>query len=250
MVGVKAMEALGQNSLVGAELFNFVPTTTQDQVNSIISLSLPQLASLVVGKEGEVAIRQPTSRSRTTMRSALEGVLALENILSLRTAAAPSTAGFNARAWAKWSTLFLTHDWVSVVAAFEQTRLLCELERSWDWSRDIAEAHGLLKMLDFPSPLKQETQRHDFSRAFRQESQASHLSVYKRKLSKEGFDALLQKCTPISACAKFQTGMCQERGDHGRPDAPRKHICWKCQSTAHGGESCPKGEQPSKKAKS
>lgn len=222
MVGEKAMVALGSNRFFGSELGRFVPVHHADQVAAWVSNSIPQATVLAV-EEGRVVPRQPNSSRSKQPSTVVEAILALENLLSLRNVAAPSTTADNARAWVRWSQRFLKYKWESVVSAFEHTRFLCELENSWDWNKEFPEAREMLRQP---------------SREAVTVPGAPRSRERKQELDKDAFEDLLKQCRPVSACAKFQLGSCSKGGDHGRPDDLRRHVCCRCSSPDHGSSSC------------
>jgi hypothetical protein len=225
MVGEKAMAVLARNAWLGAELPLFLPVTINDQVATWAARSTPSDPVLALGEEGKLALK--ASQSRMVLKSPVEAILAIENLLFLRSIVAPASRLSNARAWVKWSTRFRTHEWKSVMQAFEAQRLRCEVEEVWDLSQDFSEVKDLLRRNDLPQvPLKQDAQAPRPS------------APSKRKLQPHAFAELLKHCEPSSLCAKFQIGDCSESGDHGTPDHLRKHACWKCKSTEHGGALC------------
>jgi hypothetical protein len=236
MVGDKAMQALASNKLVGAELHMFLPVVIGEQVAMWAARSVPSEPVLAV-TDGKLALKVDQPRS-AKFQSAVEAVLALENLLSLRSIAAPASRLTNAKAWVKWSTYFRTHEWSSVVLAFEAQRFHCELEQDWDLTREFSQVNQLLKHeLGFaPTGLA----------STRQFVPSPIPSVNKRRLDNPDFQALIRDCSQVSACAKFQVGTCRESGDHGSGEALRKHVCWKCSSPSHGGTSC-SARPPAKK---
>jgi hypothetical protein len=239
MVGERAMQALARNVVLGAELHIFLPVTIAEQVATWSARSVPSDPVLAVS-DGKLALKADQPRS-AVLQSAVEALLAVENFLSLRSIAAPASRLTNAKAWVKWSTLFRTHDWSSVVSAFEAQRLHCEIEHDWDLTREFPDVNRLLKLIELgfaPSSRPAPT---------RQFVGTSTSSGNKKRLDQAEFLALVRQCEQVSACAKFQIGICRESGDHGSGDALRKHVCLKCSSSSHGNALCT--GRPKKKPK-
>ena len=60
------------------------------------------------GRGGQVGASKPVSHG---FEVNVEAILAMENLLFLRSIAAPTSRLSNARTWVKWSTRFRTHEW-------------------------------------------------------------------------------------------------------------------------------------------
>jgi hypothetical protein len=227
-----ALKAMLDNAWSDAELNWFLPSSLQDRVQRVLHSKAG--ANTVTVHEGKLTVT--STNKPPELESSMHAILAMDNLLRLRSALVPITADSNNATWAKYRELFLEHDWRDVVQVFEQVRLACAIERVMDWS--TGDCLTLLRALAATRPEKRS------DRAAAASSSASDGSSNARKkakinLSAKDYQVLLALCDEKGLCLKFQHGVC----DHGSSHAGRKHACSYCDTTEHGSASCRKAQR-------
>ena len=231
--GSSAIDALTRNLTDPAPLELFAESLADDE---LLPLNSPSDSFLLSVSSSGVTVKQP-SLKRPRINSAVDALDAIKNILDIRSHLVPSTAPSNEITYTKFAGFLRSkpNDWQNVVKVFHTTRKLCEMSGSWAWH---VESPGTMMLRLAPS------------RGALPPSQAATPSSDggSRSAKRKGPDAtLIAACDKHSACAKFQTGSCDEPGSHG---PQRKHVCYACGSADHANATCGGGKRNFKKRRS
>ena len=225
LVHPPAIRALLNNNWSDAELNWFLPSSLQDRVQRV--LQAKGGSSAVVVREGRLTVASTNRPPELT--SATHAILAMDNLLRIRSALVPVTADSNNATWGKYRELFLDYEWNDVVHVFEQVRLACAIDRVLDWS--AADCLTLLRAVVATRP---ERRADHVAAASSSDGSGNARKKAKINLPTKDYKVLLALCDEKGLCLKFQHAVCEHTGDHN----DRRHACSTCDSVVHGSARC------------
>ena len=167
----------------------------------------------------------PGIKSDATLLAAVHLLLALRSIV------APATAAGNVRAEERFTTWILKYPgrWECVKRVIESQRLQCTVSREWDLSTSFPRIEQMVwELASQPTLLRGDKDRGPSKQLQRKEDKDYALTA-------DEYKAVKSKCFDSSRCLKFQTGKCDQSGDHDG----REHRCASCDVVGHGSATCP-----------
>ena len=223
-IGKKAIGALAKNEFADCQLETFCFRSVDERVDVMSG-------KLGVSKQSV----PPGIKSDATLLAAVHLLLALRSIV------APATAAGNVRAEERFTTWILKYPgrWECVKRVIESQRLQCTVSREWDLSTSFPRIEQMVwELASQPTPLRGDKDRGPSKQLQRKDDKDYALTA-------DEYKAVKSKCFDSSRCLKFQTGKCDQSGDHDG----REHRCASCDVVGHGCATCPQRKPgPARKA--